>query len=415
MNTAFSWPAGAKLAGACVIALGVAGTYPAAAAGGADFYKGKTLTYIVATGAGGGADWYGRLATRHMQRYLPGATLIVRNVPGAGHIIGANLIYTSKPDGLTIGSFTTGLTYAQMVGQKGVKYDLTKMSWIGKAATDIRVLYMSGRSGYKTFADVLKTRREIKLGTSGVGSGAFNESHMIAHAFGVPIRVLPGYSGAERIMGMLRGEIDGQVGGLSSTQESTSADPGVIVLQFGNTEKGIPNAEDMVATPLGRAITGFMRNQSLISRFAAGPPDIPAERLAVLRAAYKSAFSSKELLDEAKKAGRPIDAMVGDDVAKLVNEIMDQPPEMVALLKQITSIKVEMLRNTGKIAEVAKGGRKLKVMEGDTPLDVGISKSRTQITVNGKKAKRDAFKVGMTCEIRWIKLNGEANLVACKG
>ncbi|MQA65165.1 MAG: hypothetical protein GEU76_04575 [Alphaproteobacteria bacterium] len=386
----------------------------ATAADGADFYKGKTVTYIVATGAGGGADWYGRLATRHMEKAMPGATFIVRNVPGAGHIIGANLIYTSKPDGLTIGSFTTGLTYAQMVGRKGVKYDLASMSWVGKAATDIRVLYMSAKSGYKTFDDVLKTKRTIKLGTSGVGSGAFNESHMIAHAFGVPIEVLAGYSGAERVMGMLRGEIDGQVGGLSSTQESTSADPGAIVLQFGDSLPKIPNAEKMVKTPLGKAIARFMRNQSMISRFAAGPPEMVPERLAVLRAAYKTAFESKALLDEAKKAGRPIDPLYGEDVAQLVREIISPPPEMTALLKKITSIKVKMLKNTGKVSAVVDGGRSFKVMEDGKELTVRISKSRTQITLGGKKAKRDKVKVGMTCEISWLKVNGEANLLACK-
>jgi tripartite-type tricarboxylate transporter receptor subunit TctC len=394
-------------------ALAVAAT-GASAADGADFYKGKTVTYIVATGAGGGADWYGRLATRHMQIAMPGTTYIVRNVPGAGHIIGANLIYTSKPDGLTIGSFTTGLTYAQMVGQKGVKYDLAKMSWIGKAATDIRVLYMSGKSGYKTFDDVLKTKRTIRLGTSGVGSGAFNESHMIAHAFSVPIEVLAGYSGSERVMGMLRGEIDGQVGGLSSTQESTSADPGTIVLQFGDSMPNVPNAEKMVKTPLGKAIARFMRNQSMISRFVAGPPEMMPERLVVLRAAYKTAFESKALRDEAKKAGRPIDPLYGEDVAQLVREIIAQPPEMIALLKQITSIKVTMLKNTGKVSEVLKSGRSFKVMENGKELTVRISKSRTQITIGGKKAKRDKVKVGMTCEISWLKVNGEANLLACK-
>jgi len=386
----------------------------ATAADGADFYKGKTVTYIVATGAGGGADWYGRFTTRHMQIAMPGTTFIVRNVPGAGHIIGANLIYTSKPDGLTIGSFTTGLTYAQMVGRKGVKYDLARMSWIGKAATDIRVLYMSAKSGYKTFDDVLKTKRTIKLGTSGVGSGAFNESHMIAHAFGVPIEVLAGYSGSERVMGMLRGEIDGQVGGLSSTQESTSADPGAIVLQFGDSLPKVPNAEKLATTSLGKAIARFMRNQSMISRFAAGPPAVVPERLAVLRAAYKTAFESKALLDEAKKAGRPIDPLYGEDVAQLVREIISPPPEMTALLKKITSIKVKILKNTGKVSAVLKGGRSFKVMENGKELTVRISKSRTQITIGGKKAKRDAVKVGMTCEISWLKVNGEANLLACK-
>ena len=75
---------------------------------GADFFKGKTMTYIVATSPGGGYDTYARLIAKYMEKYLPVSNIIVKNVPGAGHIIGANQLYAAKPDGLTIGTFNTG-------------------------------------------------------------------------------------------------------------------------------------------------------------------------------------------------------------------------------------------------------------------------------------------------------------------
>ena len=119
----------------------LAGSPPPAQTG-ADFYKGKTVTYIVATAPGGGYDLYGRLVAEYMQKYLPGSTFVVKNMPGAGHLIGTNTIYASKPDGLTIGTFNTGLIYNQLIGLDGVKFDLNKMSWIGKAASDPRVFTM---------------------------------------------------------------------------------------------------------------------------------------------------------------------------------------------------------------------------------------------------------------------------------
>src|SRR6516162_9342568 len=102
------------------------------AAATADYFKGKTITYIVATSPGGGYDTYGRLIARYMQKYLPGSRIIVKNVPGAGNIIGANEIYAARADGLTIGMFNTGLIYDQLIARKGVMFDLTKFSWIGK-------------------------------------------------------------------------------------------------------------------------------------------------------------------------------------------------------------------------------------------------------------------------------------------
>ena len=122
----------------------------ASAQTGADFFKGKTVTYIVATAPGGGYDLYGRLVAEYMQKHLPGSTFVVKNVPGAGHMVGANTIYASKPDGLTIGTFNTGLIYNQLIGADGVKFDLTKMSWIGKAASDPRVITIGTQSPIKT-------------------------------------------------------------------------------------------------------------------------------------------------------------------------------------------------------------------------------------------------------------------------
>ena len=47
----------------------------------------------------------------------------------------------AKPDGLTIGTFNTGLIYNQLIRHDGVRFDLDKMSWIGKAAYDAARLH----------------------------------------------------------------------------------------------------------------------------------------------------------------------------------------------------------------------------------------------------------------------------------
>ena len=74
------------------------------------FYKGKTIRMIVATSAGGGFDAYTRMIARHIGKHVPGQPAItVENMPGAGHLIGANHMYkVAKPDGLTVGHFQGG-------------------------------------------------------------------------------------------------------------------------------------------------------------------------------------------------------------------------------------------------------------------------------------------------------------------
>jgi len=98
------------------------------------YYQAKNVTYIVATNAGGGYDAYARLIGGYLQKHLSADNVIIRNVPGAGHIIGANTLWRSKTDGLTIGTFNAGLIYGQLLEQKVMQFDLRDFEWIGKAA-----------------------------------------------------------------------------------------------------------------------------------------------------------------------------------------------------------------------------------------------------------------------------------------
>src|SRR5690349_2217473 len=144
-------------------ALILAGFVPSVSATAQDareFFKGKTVTYVVATAAGGGYDLYGRLTAEYMQRYLPGSTFVVKNMPGAGHLIGANFVGSARADGLTMGTFNTGLIYSQLAQIDGLRIDLTKMSWIGKAGTDPRTIVMAAHTPYKTLDEIRMAKEE---------------------------------------------------------------------------------------------------------------------------------------------------------------------------------------------------------------------------------------------------------------
>ena len=69
-----------------------------------------------------------------------------------------------------------------------------------------------------------------------------------------------------------------------------------------------------------------------MSRLTAGPPDIPHDRLAALRTAFRMAMEDKELLAKTDKLGLPIDPAYGDDVQQMVRHALNQSPETIALL-----------------------------------------------------------------------------------
>jgi tripartite-type tricarboxylate transporter receptor subunit TctC len=318
------------------IALGTLFVSAPAFAADADYFKGKTLTYIVATGPGGGYDTYGRLIARYLQKYLTGSRVLVRNLPGAGHIVGANTIYAAKPDGLTIGMFNTGLIYDQLIKRPGVMFDLAKFSWIGKAADDTRALMVSNTSGLKSIDDLLKAKGPIKFAAAGVGSAAYNDTKILADALKLKVQIIPGFTGNEGEMSMLRNEVVAEVGTAESMEQFVKQGHGYFALALSGDASslpGVPRASQYVKDDRGKRLLALVETLSEIGRLTAGPPGIPANVLAFERAALASVMQDQQFLADAKKLDLNIDAAPGDVVEARIAAALAQPPETVAALK----------------------------------------------------------------------------------
>ena len=302
-----------------------------------NYFAGKTITYIVATSPGGGYDTYGRLIARYMQKYLPGSRIVVKNVPGAGNIIGANTIYASKADGLTIGMFNTGLIYDQLIARKGVMFDLKKFSWIGKASFETRGVLLSRASGLKSFDDMVKSRTPVKFATSGIGAASYFDTRILADALGLNIQLINNFTGNEGEMSMMRGEVAGQVGTIDSFDQFVKTGNGYIALALSGNERelpGVPRVDRYIKDDKGKKLIALLQGLSEMGRLTAGPPNITPEALAAERAAFVQTMKDPEFLNEAKKLQLPIDYLPGDVVATKMQTILNQPPETVAALKR---------------------------------------------------------------------------------
>lgn len=308
-----------------------------------DFYKGKVISYIVATKPGGGYDTYARLIGRYLEKHIPGSTLIVKNVPGAGHIIGANEIYLAEPDGLTIGTFNTGLIYSQIVGQPGIRFDLTKYSWIGKANSEHRILLVGKKTRFKTLKDVLESKEPIKIACSGVGSSDYNETLILAEALGAKLKTIPGYSGREGEMAILRGEVDGIVGSYSGLLGFIKAKESRVLLQIASKKHKdlleVPLSKEIDLTDKGKKLISLIVGVNELGRLTAAPSVVPVGMLEVLREAYKKALTDPNLLKEAAKMKLDIDPAFGEEVEKMMKEAIHQPEENITLLKKIIKAK----------------------------------------------------------------------------
>ena len=326
------------------LALGAAAAFglmagTAAADDGKDFFKGKNVTYIVATEPGGGYDTNGRLVAEFMQKHLPGSTFVVQNMPGAGHLIGTNYIYASEPDGLTFGTFNTGLIYGQLTGDPGIKFDLSKMSWVGKVASDPRVIVVSKESGIESFEQLKALKEPVKFASAGVGSASTIETTMLVNSIGLPVKIITGYNGKDDQLALRRGEVQGIVGSRSSFQKFVDEGHGRFIAQIGGTQTDVPQLASLVDNEDAKRAIALVAAQSNISRLSAGPAGMPEDRLKALRDAYAAATSDPAFLEKAKSLDLPIDPLVGDAVKDVIVKALDQTPETVAFLKTLLKKK----------------------------------------------------------------------------
>jgi hypothetical protein len=91
-------------------------------------FSGKRIEMVVPFSPGGGSDIYARALAPFLEKHLPGQpTIVVRNIPGAGGIPGANQFAArAKPDG-TEAIVVSSSNVSNFVFQKDkVEYDLNK-------------------------------------------------------------------------------------------------------------------------------------------------------------------------------------------------------------------------------------------------------------------------------------------------
>ncbi len=308
---------------------------------GEEFYKGKTILFIVGTPPGGGYDTYTRAVARHIGKYIPGnPTPIVQNMTGAGGLVAANYIYNrAKPDGLTIGVWPSGQVLRQALGDRSVKFKGDKFGWIGAPGRGLPTCAIMGFTGLKTLKDVLNSKKPIKMG--GTRAGATVDLPRILNlTLGTKFRVIPGYRGVRVIrFAMQRRELDGVCYGWESMRVTARSildakgDDKLIpfLVTHGNPQdpevKDLPRLTEVIKGKENLAILKAWLSQFNFQRPFSLPPGTPKERLSILRKAYKATLEDPQFLAEAKKSKLIINYVSGEEIEKFVDQILGISPE----------------------------------------------------------------------------------------
>jgi hypothetical protein len=100
---------------------------------------------------------------------------------------------------------------------------------------------------------------------------------------------------------------------------------------------GVPLATELARNDRERAAIEFFAADSVLAWPLMAPPDVPAKRMAELRAAFAEMMKDPELLAEATKQGLDIDPVTGDEMAKLIDRVYQTPPDVLELVRRINA------------------------------------------------------------------------------
>ena len=189
-----------------------------------EFFKGKTITFIVPTAPGGGYDTYSRLIARHIGRFLPGQpNVVTQNMPGAAGIRAANYLYNVAPkDGTVIAMPDQAVHLDHILGTAGLNADPARFNWIGRLLSNSAVLYAWHTARVKKIEDVFS--HELIVSTSGTAS-RLNWT-VLNNVVGTKFKIITGYKGTtDSRLAMLRGEVEAlepALGGAQAGRRTTA-------------------------------------------------------------------------------------------------------------------------------------------------------------------------------------------------
>jgi tripartite-type tricarboxylate transporter receptor subunit TctC len=315
---------------------------PAAAQPAGDFYRGKTINLLVGSGEGGGFDLSARLVAQFLGRTIPGnPTIVVQNMPGASGLRVAEYMFNVAPrDGTAI-----AITQPSMVQHKvltpSARFNPAEYTWLGRLGAFVTYGVVWHTAPVQTVEAARS--RELILGAVGPsGPGAMLPAALNQLA-GTKFSIVKGYkSAAEMGLAIERGEIHGS--GSASFEYVNSKgwlDKKLARLFFtiglSRSAKApdAPTVVELATDARGQNIMRLAASASEIGRSFLAPPAVPAERAAVLRAAFAQMLKDPEFIAESNRRGLEVEPLAPEAILQIVADDLSMSADVVEGLRAI--------------------------------------------------------------------------------
>jgi tripartite-type tricarboxylate transporter receptor subunit TctC len=314
-----------------------------------EFFRAKRdLSLITSSAAGGGYDSYSRLLAQHMSRYLPGhPTIVVQNMLGGGGIRAANYIYNVAPrDGTVFALIDRGMPTAPLLyaDKSQARFDAVKFTWIGSIMRETGMGVLSARSAVASIDDA--RTHPMFFGATGPETDPAMYARLLNDLVGTKIKVINGYKGQpEEFQAMEKGELDGLFmsgwsgPGRAYVREQIGKGQMRLLVQMAPASDpqhmDTPTILDLVSVPQDRQIVALVLDRMALGRPIVAPPDIPADRVRLLRAAFRQAIEDPELRADAQTLRLAIDPIFGDEAQVIIARLYGSPPDVVERTRKI--------------------------------------------------------------------------------
>ena len=293
-------------------------------------FPNKPITLIVAYGAGGSTDVAARTMGIYLEKYL-GQPIVVKNYPGAGGQIGFTRLAIAKPDGHTIGFINLPAMHMNKHARENVTYDPVKsFAPIGSNIIDPNtVMVRKDDDRFKTLKDLIeyakKNPGKVICGADGPLSDDQLAMVKMEKATGAKFTYVS-YPGSAKAHAALLGKHSDFI--VTNTFDVIRyKDKERSLVQFWKDRYYMNPDTPTFKEVYGKEIIGSS------TRGIAAPAKVPADRLKILREAFKKAANDPEYQARAKKIGLTLAWMDHNELGKFIKDLNDDIQSLINELK----------------------------------------------------------------------------------
>tara|TARA_R110000850_G_scaffold142221_4_gene264283 strand:+ start:649 stop:1590 length:942 start_codon:yes stop_codon:yes gene_type:complete len=275
-------------------------------------YPEKPIEVIVGYSAGGGTDVMARTVAQFLEQELgDGASVVVKNMPGAGGQIGFTEVAKAAPDGYTLGTFNLPAALA-LTKDRPADYDVNSFTYLANFVEDPNTITVAASSQFETLGELLDAAKAdpgaITLGLSSLGGNDHFGANMMAAASGAEFTLVP-FKGASNARTAIMG---GHVAAGTMTLGQTSNFPDELHVLAVLADERSPFRPDV---PTAKELGYDVQMSSL--RGIVAPAGLDAATADQLRAALTAVNETPEFQAMMEEQGNPIAFVVGDDFAAI--------------------------------------------------------------------------------------------------